>query len=486
MNKSAAGKRWRFSLSVLLPVGLAVLVTLATAAAFIHLSTTRTDERALERQTRLVSHILTTEQEALELQLLQVTEWDEAVEAVSAGDVTFLDEELAPYFYDLFAHNRIYVLDPQFNPLYVMREGGTADLSSYEPSREIVAALAAQHRTVEGASAIAAHNNGFEDVPVVRDLALIEGRAAIVGVVPLVAETFVIPAGEESFVVAVRFLDEAVARELMDQYLIEGARFDADAATADTEAAIPLRNAAGETVAWFKWQPDRPGAQILSETAPAMLVVLAVAGIVIFVLMQRLRRSSAALEAARAEAQHRALHDPLTGLANRAGFREKLNQAIASLGRSRDPIALLALDLDRFKQVNDTLGHEAGDLLLQKVTERLKPLLQDTDLLARLGGDEFAVIQSAIKTVNDAKSLSQRIIARVSEPFDLNGHEARIGVSVGIAVAESPADATDLPTRADFALYEAKDAGRNTFRLFSETKVSPVPIPAAANANKVA
>jgi diguanylate cyclase (GGDEF)-like protein len=148
-------------------------------------------------------------------------------------------------------------------------------------------------------------------------------------------------------------------------------------------------------------------------------------------------------------------------------------------------VALLALDLDRFKQVNDTLGHEAGDLLLQKVAERLRPLLRDTDMLARLGGDEFAVIQSAIKTVSDAKTLSQRIIASVSEPFHLNGDTARIGVSVGIAVAASPEDGAELPTRDDFALYEAKDAGRNQFRLFGEPSDAAV-IPAAANANKVA
>lgn len=479
----AATRRWRFSLRVLVPVIVAIAVTLGTAAGFIVWSTAKSDERALERQTRLVSHILEREREAIRTELLDVTLWDEAVEALDRGDIDWIDESLGAYFYDLHDHNRIYVLDAQMTPVYAMLDGGRADIASYAPNREIIASLAAQHRTVEGASAIAASDNGFGDVPVASDLALVEGRAAIVGIVPLLAETYAVEPGEEGFVAAIRFLDEAVANELMEEYLIEGARFDSALSVADGEAALPLANAKGETVAWFKWRPDRPGAQILAETGPAMLGLLAALGIVIFLLMQQLRRSSAELEAARTEAQHRALHDPLTGLPNRAGFHERLAEAIANLGRGRDPVALLALDLDRFKQVNDTLGHEAGDLLLKKVAERLTPLLRDTDMLARLGGDEFAVIQSAIKTVSDAKTLSQRIISRVSEPFDLDGEVARIGVSVGIAVAAAPEDGAELPARADFALYEAKDAGRNQYRLFGEPG-TVVPLP--ANANKVA
>jgi diguanylate cyclase (GGDEF)-like protein len=197
-----------------------------------------------------------------------------------------------------------------------------------------------------------------------------------------------------------------------------------------------------------------------------MLAVLGVAGIVIFALMRRLRRYSDELEAARAEAQYRALHDPLTGLANRTMFQERLTQALEGLNRGGDPVALLALDLDRFKAVNDTLGHEAGDELLKQVSARLKVLLRDTDTLARLGGDEFVVLQNAIKAVGDAETLSQRIIAKVAEPYRLAGTEVRIGVSIGVAVArDAAADGLDLPARADFALYQAKEAGRESCRV---------------------
>ena len=472
--------RWTFSLKVLVPVILAVLTMLGTTAGFMMWSTTKSDERALERQTSLVGHILEREREAIAAEMLEVTQWDEAAEGLAANDLEWVDAELGPYFYGLFGHNRIYVLSPDFTPVYAMRDGGRADTAIFAPDREIITALATQHRTPQGASAIAASDNGFADVPVRSDLAIVEGRAALVAVVPVVAESFLVPPGEEFFVASVRFLDDAVANELMDQYLLEGARFVPDATLADGEAALPLSDASGHTVAWFKWQPDRPGATLLAETTPAMAGLLVAVGFVIFLLIQRLHRSSAELEAARAEAQHRALHDPLTGLANRAGFQERLTQAIAGLGHGPSAIALLALDLDHFKQVNDTLGHEAGDLLLKQVADRLRPLLRDTDFIARLGGDEFAIIQSALRTVNEARSLSERIVSRISEPYNLNGQQAQIGVSIGIAVADAPHDGVDLPSRADFALYEAKEAGRNQARLFGETRDGTVSEPERA------
>jgi diguanylate cyclase (GGDEF)-like protein len=208
---------------------------------------------------------------------------------------------------------------------------------------------------------------------------------------------------------------------------------------------------------------------LLAETAPAMAIAVLMAGLVIFILMRSLRRSSAELEAERAKAEHQALHDPLTGLANRAMFQQRLTQALERLSPGADPVALLALDLDRFKQVNDTLGHEAGDELLRQVAGRIKALLSDDDTLARLGGDEFVIVQRAIKTVNESSRLSEKIISRVSEPYKLAGTDVRIGVSIGVALAKDSArDGLDLPARADFALYQAKEAGRNTFKLYDD------------------
>jgi diguanylate cyclase (GGDEF)-like protein len=491
MSRAASKSGWRFSFSVMLPVIVAVLVTVGTAAAFVVWSTAKSDDRAIERQTRLVSHILSKERQYILDEQTDVSPWDDAVAALENGiNREWVDENLGAGFYESHGHHRIYVIDPQLRAVYAMRDGGSAPRESFEADGDTIRKMIAKLQTVEARSAMDAFENGFGDIPTVSDLAIIEGKAALVGVVPIMGESdnVVVQPDRAFFHIAVRFLDEALATELMDEYLIEGARFGADATTLADEIALELRNAAGETVAWFKWMPDRPGAQILAETAPAMMGALLVGGLIILLLMRRLQRSSSELEAARADAQHRALHDPLTGLANRAGFQERLSQAIAGLGRSQSPIALLALDLDKFKQVNDTLGHESGDQLLQQVAQRLQPLVRETDTIARLGGDEFAIIQTNVKSLKDSETLSDRIIARVSEPYALMGAEARIGVSIGVAIARSEVDGHELASRADFALYEAKDAGRNQYKVFAERQADSnvLSLPLPANANRVA
>ena len=161
-------------------------------------------------------------------------------------------------------------------------------------------------------------------------------------------------------------------------------------------------------------------------------------------------------------------HDALTGLANRAALIQKIEEAAARQRRLQEPFTILMLDLDRFKQVNDTLGHPAGDALLIEVATRLKSLLRETDALARLGGDEFAVIQSGeIDQREAAKLLAERIIEMLRQPFDIDGGNISIGTSIGIALAsEHATSADDLLKMADLALYRAKSTGRNGYTFF--------------------
>jgi diguanylate cyclase (GGDEF)-like protein/PAS domain S-box-containing protein len=163
---------------------------------------------------------------------------------------------------------------------------------------------------------------------------------------------------------------------------------------------------------------------------------------------------------------HAARHDSLTGLPNRLLFRDRMDAALARARRG-EKFALLCLDLDRFKEVNDTLGHPVGDSLLVDVSSRLRAQLRETDTLARLGGDEFAIIQSGLATLNDSARLAQRLIDCVSEPYDIDGHHLVVGVSVGIAVApEDGEHYEDLFKAADMALYRAKAEGRGAWRWF--------------------
>ncbi len=173
-------------------------------------------------------------------------------------------------------------------------------------------------------------------------------------------------------------------------------------------------------------------------------------------------------EQRRSEAKivHMAMHDALTGLPNRVLFSERIEHALARVKRG-DIVATHLLDLDHFKNVNDTLGHSAGDKLLKAVTDRLRLLVRDTDTIARMGGDEFAILQAAIAQPADATALARRVIETITQPYDIDGHQVIIGTSVGIAVGPTDGLSPDqLLRNADLALYRAKADGRGTFRFF--------------------
>ena len=169
---------------------------------------------------------------------------------------------------------------------------------------------------------------------------------------------------------------------------------------------------------------------------------------------------------AEAKINQLARYDALTGLPNRALFRDQMDAAVTGL-RRRGPFAIHFIDLDEFKQVNDTLGHPCGDELLCVVADRLRAAVRGSDIVARFGGDEFVILQYPLGHPKEAAALAERIVARLAEPFQISGHEVVIGASIGIALA--PRDGTDadlLLKNADMALYRAKSDGRRAWRFF--------------------
>ncbi|WP_246765474.1 bifunctional diguanylate cyclase/phosphodiesterase [Aminobacter sp. SR38] len=161
-----------------------------------------------------------------------------------------------------------------------------------------------------------------------------------------------------------------------------------------------------------------------------------------------------------------ARHDPLTGLPNRLLLRERLEQILAQGHSHQQNTAVLCLDLDNFKNVNDTLGHPVGDALLREVAVRISGVVRDYDVVARLGGDEFLVVQPAVES-DEAGRVAQRLVAALEEPYQLDGHLVVIGASIGIALAsETNCDPDDLVKNADLALYRAKSDGRGTYAFY--------------------
>ncbi len=166
--------------------------------------------------------------------------------------------------------------------------------------------------------------------------------------------------------------------------------------------------------------------------------------------------------------QKLAYYDHLTDLPNRTLFRERLNQVLAIAARQQSSVALLFIDLDRFKYVNDTLGHAAGDELLEHISRRLLEQTRHSDTVSRLGGDEFTVILSDISNPDDVAQIAQKLVETLKEPVEIMGHEVRVGGSIGIALyPEDGSDAETLTKHADTAMYQAKDSGRNNYQFFT-------------------
>ncbi len=168
------------------------------------------------------------------------------------------------------------------------------------------------------------------------------------------------------------------------------------------------------------------------------------------------------------ELARQAHYDSLTGLPNRVLLADRLEQALHHANRHSELVGFFYIDLDRFKVINDSLGHAVGDTLLQQLTLRLKTCVRDCDTLARLGGDEFALVASGLQSIEEASMVSSRILASLESPFDLGGHSVRVTASIGVTIyPDDGGDMSSLQQNADAAMYESKRRNRNGFQLFN-------------------
>jgi diguanylate cyclase (GGDEF)-like protein len=299
-----------------------------------------------------------------------------------------------------------------------------------------------------------------------RSTALIQrfmDRPAIVGAVAVGTETDLVAGNAHApVVVAVRYIDAAMLKEIGERLQLTNLRKIDDPAPPAGEHAIEFADAQGSAIARLAWQPTRPGGKILGSVLPFIAVALGGFILLVGLVLRYMRRSAEEIRAGESQLRHLALHDPVCGLPNRIYFGERLETVINDVRAGGETAAVFYIDLDHFKDVNDTLGHHIGDELILNVTQRLSHIMRGEDLVARLGGDEFAIITHCAADSYSLQAIAGRIIAAVCAPYMISGHNIIIGASIGIATIERRArDATDILRYADMALYRAKNEGRN-------------------------
>lgn len=206
--------------------------------------------------------------------------------------------------------------------------------------------------------------------------------------------------------------------------------------------------------------------------AALIVFTLASGGITLTVVLHQLNRRDNQVALDQERIAHMANYDELTDLPNRALFNDRLKQAIsvAKRNRNRNQLTVMFLDLDGFKNINDTQGHLTGDLLLKQVADRLSRCVRESDTVGRIGGDEFAVIVNDAETIKQVAALAEKLIETINSPFDLEGSEVHIGISIGISsYSDETATQDDLINNADMAMYESKKKGKNRYTFYSQT-----------------
>ncbi|MBK8086144.1 MAG: EAL domain-containing protein [Devosia sp.] len=431
------------------------VVTATLLAGFLIWTAVRIDEEALERQRGRVAHVIDAQLEALPREQQSVAIWDDTLIAIRGGDQDWLSVNVGAWDFSYFGHDETYIILGVDTIAHAWAGGASQPGTEYVRRTRALAPMLAdlRDRTRVGYA---------DEPPHLADYVLLDGRPAIASIMPVVSDSGRLhdDPGTEPLLVSISWLDLDLELKLMDQYLLEVGRFTTTAAHPEMPI-LPVTNRSGRIVAFYEWFPYQPGGQLLSAAAPGLVAAVAVFGLVLLVLMQSLWLSSRELEGQQREVERQATEDPLTGLPNRPSFEARFERLLEADHLDR-PVALMMLDLDRFKQVNDTLGHHAGDTLIAAVGQRLRTVSGGASILARLGGDEFAILLRNCADEAALLALAQRIIDAIAQPFHIEGVDAFVGVSIGIVIAGArDRDRRELTRKADIALYEAKAAGRN-------------------------
>lgn len=450
-----------FGLIASVAAGVILLAGFALTVATRH-----ADARERQYEQTLVGNGLRQRAKEVQTALNPYVIWDEAVIKLdNQFDREWASQNIGASLGGALGYRIVFILDANDAPIYGHVDGEDVASTAYDRYAEQTARLVNEVRHIEAdprqvAALRAVHKSRVEVIggePVLMTVSLIRpdlkakarGQHAPLLVTGVPVANSVVKAFSD------RFLLQNASIAVVDQLHFK----------TDTAQVQLSRISDGRRVV-LRWTPRKPGEELLRSATPMLGTALVAAVIGAFLLFRITRRAAKKLLLSEAEAKHLALHDPLTGLANRTLFTDRLVHAHALLRRKPGHLGVLCIDLDRFKEVNDTYGHDAGDQLIREVARRLKGICRETDTICRLGGDEFAIIQPDT-TPAGAATLAQRVVDGLSGEVDLTIGRAQLSCSVGVAVvSDGDQGQAELLRQADVALYRAKEAGRGRFAFF--------------------
>ncbi|ESQ80234.1 bifunctional diguanylate cyclase/phosphodiesterase [Asticcacaulis sp. YBE204] len=429
----------------------------------------QTDKASLTREENLVRVGINVYAENNARLMAPMTIWSTAVENTAVKfNHTWVADNYGSYFEEYLAYERTFVLDAADKPVFVWHDKAERNPELYSefkgPVQNMALALRQKYREQR-----AAH------LPFKSRSNAMSGLAVANGHIYMLGASLVLPDEHDErlnqytpyMVVGVHQITPAELIELAHQHMLADISLVKPGQILDARAArLAFHDVSDETKAELTWMPDRPGqTMFIHALVPVLFVGFSLGAIALLLLFQT-NKTARSLIASEARAKHMALHDNLTGLPNRTLFADRLTQATERLRRQGGHVAVFCIGLDRFKDVNDTLGHSAGDELIRVSASRIAGMIRSGDTLARLGGDEFVIIQTDTDP-SSAAALAKRVLENLSGNVTLESGQVYSSCSIGVTLLhEGDIEAAEALRQADLALYRAKESGRAQFAFF--------------------
>jgi diguanylate cyclase len=466
----AAGRkrsRWeKARLSLVVPIGVIVAVAIVCVVVAVLTSAQRADEVSLSHEQQLLQQAIAGKGVYVMRQVESAAATAQASNHLrEAFDRPWADRRIGKWLHSFYGHDITVIVDPSDQIQYSLVRG-PGDVSADELAAQFAPILALLRGRLTAAPSHAVALTEGDPATFGHGVALIErfmGRPAFVAAAAVGTDAD-LAAGNVNVpvVLSAKFLTDDLLKSVAERLQLNNLHLmDATPLSSD-QRSITFADAQDNAVASFAWKPTRPGGIILGSVLPFIAVALGGFALLVGLVLRYMRRSAEEIREGESQLRHLALHDPVCGLPNRIFFGERLENVINAVRAGGPTAAVFYIDLDHFKDVNDTLGHHIGDELILNVTQRLSRIMRGDDLVARLGGDEFAIITICASDSYSLQAIAGRIIAAVCAPYMISGHNIIIGASIGIAVIDRRArDAADILRYADMALYRAKNEGRN-------------------------
>jgi diguanylate cyclase len=467
--------RWdQARVRLLIPIGIIVVIAIICTAVGVLSSALRANRFSADSEKQLILRSIDENAERGLRHLQSVASMPQAITKIrDSYDAAWVDRRVGQWLETFYNFEFVAVFGSDGRTEYfrsrVGGEGAPANLTAQlAPTTDILRGrlIGQPRRTV-----LVSPRDLSKPTNAVAVVQSLMGKPAIVAAVAIGGEANSANGNDRAPIVAsVKYIDTRLLAKIAERLQVDGLHVaepmagttDAAAAAADDDHVIELAGADGTAIARLVWRPKRPGGAVIMSVVPFVTVAFVAFALLIIFIMRHMQRTAAAIAAGERQLRHLALHDPVCGLPNRIYFSERLERAIVEVLNGGPTAAVFYIDLDHFKDVNDTLGHHIGDELILNVTRRLSQIMRDDDLVARLGGDEFAIIMTCASDNYSLQAIADRILTAICAPFIVSGHGINIGASIGIAVIDSCIqDARDILRYADMALYRAKNEGRN-------------------------